>query len=433
MIEVKNLVKQYGSFLAVDHLDFTIERGSIYGFLGPNGAGKSTTMNMITGYLPPTSGTVLIDGFDICEEPEEARRRIGYLPEIPPVYLDMTPEEYLTFAAELKGAGRAGRKISGNGKSAGAGHKESARPAAPNRESFEIRGSAGAGHQESARPAAPNRESFEIRGSAGAGHKESARPADAHREPSGMPGTRAGAGSGREKCTRIFRRKMLRGEVERVMAAVGITHMRRRLIRNLSKGYRQRVGFACALLGDPEVIILDEPTVGLDPKQIMEIRDLIRSLGGQHTVILSSHILSEVSAVCDHILILSKGKLAARDTPENLTRRMQGTSFYDLLVEGEPETLKALLGQVEGLMTLEAGMDKSGFASVHLETAGDVDPRVEVFRILAKADCPIMELTSRSVSLEDVFMELTGTDGSADAGGRMKKPGKGGNSCVGGL
>ncbi len=385
MIEVKNLVKQYGSFVAVDHLDFTIERGSIYGFLGPNGAGKSTTMNMITGYLPPTSGTVLIDGFDICEEPEEARRRIGYLPEIPPVYLDMTPEEYLTFAAELKGAGRAGRKISGNGKSAGAGHKESARPA------------------------------------------------DAHREPSGMPGTRAGAGSGREKCTRIFRRKMLRGEVERVMAAVGITHMRRRLIRNLSKGYRQRVGFACALLGDPEVIILDEPTVGLDPKQIMEIRDLIRSLGGQHTVILSSHILSEVSAVCDHILILSKGKLAARDTPENLTRRMQGTSFYDLLVEGEPETLKALLGQVEGLMTLEAGMDKSGFASVHLETAGDVDPRVEVFRILAKADCPIMELTSRSVSLEDVFMELTGTDGSADAGGRMKKPGKGGNSCVGGL
>lgn len=409
MIEVKNLVKQYGSFVAVDHLDFTIERGSIYGFLGPNGAGKSTTMNMITGYLPPTSGTVLIDGFDICEEPEEARRRIGYLPEIPPVYLDMTPEEYLTFAAELKGAGRAGRKISGNGKSAGAGHKESARPAAP------------------------NRESFEIRGSAGAGHKESARSADAHREPSGMPGTRAGAGSGREKCTRIFRRKMLRGEVERVMAAVGITHMRRRLIRNLSKGYRQRVGFACALLGDPEVIILDEPTVGLDPKQIMEIRDLIRSLGGQHTVILSSHILSEVSAVCDHILILSKGKLAARDTPENLTRRMQGTSFYDLLVEGEPETLKALLGQVEGLMTLEAGMDKSGFASVHLETAGDVDPRVEVFRILAKADCPIMELTSRSVSLEDVFMELTGTDGSADAGGRMKKPGKGGNSSVGGL
>lgn len=328
LIEVKNLVKHYGSFVAVDHLDFTVERGSICGFLGPNGAGKSTTMNMMTGYLAPTSGTVAIDGFDIQEGPREARRRIGYLPEIPPVYLDMTPEEYLAFAGELKGVGRRADRRKGQG------------------------------------------------------------------------GSR---------------------EVERVMEAVGITSMGRRLIRNLSKGYRQRVGFACALLGDPEVIILDEPTVGLDPRQITEIRDLIRSLGGSHTVILSSHILSEVSAVCDHILILSKGKLVARDTPENLTRRMQRTNVYDLLVDGEPERLKSLLGQAEGLLALETGQDpsgQSGLTAVHLETAGDVDPRAQVFRLLAKADCPIMELTSRTVSLEDVFLELTGAEASGQGNSR---------------
>lgn len=310
MIEAKNLVKRYGSFAAVDHLDFVMERGSIYGFLGPNGAGKSTTMNMITGYLPPTSGTVLIDGLDIREDSREARRRIGYLPEIPPVYPDMTPREYLAFAGELKGVGK----------------------------------------------------------------------------------------------------RRLRAEVKRVMEAVEITHMGSRLIRNLSKGYRQRVGFACALLGDPEVVILDEPTVGLDPRQITQMRDLIRSLGGEHTVILSSHILSEVSAVCDHILILSKGKLAASDTPENLTRRMGRTNVYDLLVDGEPDHISGLLGQVEGLLVLETGQDASGLAAVHLETGGDTDPRAQVFRVLAKADCPIMELTCRTVSLEDVFLEVTGEE-----------------------
>lgn len=350
MIEVKNLVKRYGSFVAVDHLDFTVERGSICGFLGPNGAGKSTTMNMMTGYLAPTSGTVTIDGFDIQEEPREARRRIGYLPEIPPVYLDMTPEEYLAFAGELKGVGRGGTL--------------------------------------------------------------------------GIGETGAGVVSVKGRGAGSSRRVMLRAEVERVMEAVGITSMGRRLIRNLSKGYRQRVGFACALLGDPEVIILDEPTVGLDPRQITEIRDLIRSLGGSHTVILSSHILSEVSAVCDHILILSKGKLVARDTPENLTRRMQRTNVYDLLVDGEPEQLKSLLGQAEGLLALETGQDpsgQSGLTAVHLETAGDVDPRAQVFRLLAKADCPIMELTSRTVSLEDVFLELTGAEASGQENSRVSE------------
>ena len=315
MIEVKNLVKRYGDFTAVDHLSFTVEKGQIYGFLGPNGAGKSTTMNMITGYISATEGTVFIDGYDMDQEPEKAKSRIGYLPEIPPVYPDMTPREYLMFAGQLKG----------------------------------------------------------------------------------IP------------------KKKLTTETDRVMELTGITHMSRRLIKNLSKGYRQRVGFSCALLGDPPVIILDEPTVGLDPKQIIDIRELIRSLGRKHTVILSSHILSEVSAVCDHVLIISGGKLAASDTPENLTKRMQRTNVYDLLVQGEPVMLKGLLGRIPGLEVIETGCDASGFASVHLETRETVDPRAAVFRLLAGADCPIMELTSATMSLEDVFLELTEKEEGKDA------------------
>lgn len=218
MIEVKNLVKDYGGCLAVDHLSFTIRDGEIIGFLGPNGAGKSTTMNIMTGYLGATDGEVLIDGKNILEEPDEARRLIGYLPEIPPLYLDMTVLEYLSFAAELK-------KI-------------------------------------------PKKDREEA--------------------------------------------------VSKAMELTMLNDVKGRLIKNLSKGYRQRVGLAQAVLGMPPVIILDEPTVGLDPKQIIEIRDLIKSLGKKHTVILSSHILSEVSAVCDHILIISHGRLAANGTPESL-------------------------------------------------------------------------------------------------------------------
>ena len=224
MIEVKNLVKRYGDHLAVDDLSFTIEEGKIYGFLGPNGAGKSTTMNMITGYIASTSGDIFIDGHNILEEPEQAKKCIGYLPEQPPVYGDMTVEEYLKFVSELK-------KIP----------------------------------------------------------KE---------------------------------RRM--SDISEVMELVKITDMSHRLIKNLSKGYRQRVGLAQAILGYPEVIILDEPTVGLDPKQIIEIRDLIKSLKEKHTVILSSHILSEVSAVCDYILIISHGKLVASDTPDNLSQLALG-------------------------------------------------------------------------------------------------------------
>ena len=316
MIEVRGLVKQYGGFKAVDHLSFTVEKGQIYGFLGPNGAGKSTAMNMITGYISATEGTVLIDGHDIFLEPEEAKRHIGYLPEIPPVYPDMNPLEYLEFAGELKGVPRKG----------------------------------------------------------------------------------------------------LKEEVGRVMELTGITDMKLRLIKNLSKGYRQRVGLACALLGDPEAIILDEPTAGLDPRQIIDMRGLIKSLGEKHAVILSSHILPEVSAVCDHILILSKGKLAASDTPEGLRKRMQRTNVYDMLIQGGPEMLGELLKGVRGLLAITTSPHDSGFAAVRLETDENTDPRVEVFGLLAGAGCPIMELKSAAMNLEDAFMELTSQDMQAEGG-----------------
>ena len=225
MIEVIDLVKKYGNHMAVDHLNFTVEKGKIYGFLGPNGAGKSTTMNIMTGYLGATEGKVLIDGHDILEEPEVAKRSVGYLPEIPPLYTDMTVMEYLQFAAELK-------KI-------------------------------------------PKYEREEA--------------------------------------------------IEQVIELAKLEDVEHRLIKNLSKGYKQRVGLAQAVLGMPEIIILDDPTVGLDPKQIIEIRELIRSLGKQHTVILSSHIIAEVREVCDYIMIISKGKLVASDTPENLEKLYEGS------------------------------------------------------------------------------------------------------------
>ena len=239
MIEVKNLVKDYGGHLAVDHLSFTVEDGQIYGFLGPNGAGKSTTMNIMTGYLGATKGEVLINGHNILEEPEQAKKCMGYLPEVPPLYTDMTVYEYLVFAAKLK-------KL----------------------------------------------------------------PKDS-----------------------------IKASISEVMELVKIQDVKGRLIRNLSKGYRQRVGMAQAILGKPDVIILDEPTVGLDPKQIIEIRDMIRELGRKHTVILSSHILSEVSAVCDHIMIISHGKLIASDTPENLERQLEGSAGLELDVKGSRDAL----------------------------------------------------------------------------------------------
>ena len=308
MIEVKNLVKKYGNHLAVDHMNFTIEEGHIYGFLGPNGAGKSTTMNIMTGYLGATEGEVLINGHDILKEPEEAKKQIGYLPELPPLYMDMTVREYMEFAAELK-------KI----------------------------------------PKEKRAESIE--------------------------------------------------DVEKL---VKIKDVEKRLIKNLSKGYRQRVGLAQAILGYPEVIILDEPTVGLDPKQIIEIRDLIKK---KHTVILSSHILSEVSAVCDYVLIISHGKLVASDTPENLGKLAEGSNTLNLLVKGDKDHIRIALGQISDIKDIKIEDAKEEHAwNVMLSTKEDMDIREEVFFKMADAHCPILEMQSKKVSLEEIFLELTEDD-----------------------
>lgn len=308
MIEVNNLVKRYGDHTAVDHLSFKIEKGKIYGFLGPNGAGKSTTMNMITGYIASTEGTVSIDGHDILEEPEKAKKCIGYLPEQPPLYFDMTVLEYMNFVADLK-------KI----------------------------------------------------------------PKD--------------------------KKKTM---VEEVMDMVKISDMRNRLIKNLSKGYRQRVGLAQAILGYPEVIILDEPTVGLDPKQIIEIRDLIKSLKKKHTVILSSHILSEVSAVCDYVLIISHGKLVASDTPDNLGKLAAGSNNLNLLVKGDKDKIRIILNQIDGIkeISINPAKEEEGW-NVNLTTKEDTDVREEVFFKMAENHYPILEMQSKKISLEEIFLELT--------------------------
>lgn len=317
MIEVENLTKKYGSHVAVDNLSFRVERGMIYGFLGPNGAGKSTTMNMMTGYIAATSGTVKINGYDILKNPEQAKKSIGYLPELPPVYPDMTVYEYLKFVAELK-------KVKKNERQA---------------------------------------------------------------------------------------------QIEDVMKQTQIEDVKGRLIKNLSKGYKQRVGLAQAIIGYPEVIILDEPTVGLDPKQIIEIRELIRELAKKHTIILSSHILSEVSAVCDHIMIISKGKLVASDTPEGLMTLLKGGKQMKLSVLGEQSKVEELLQSMESVKDFSMQPPKAeGLVSVNIRTEDTEDIRVELFHRLAEADMPIMELSLSEKSLEDVFLELTGEEDKENEG-----------------
>ena len=316
MIEVNNLVKRYGDHTAVDHLSLKIEKGKIYGFLGPNGAGKSTTMNMITGYIASTEGTVRIDGHDILEEPEAAKKCIGYLPEQPPLYFDMTVLEYMKFVADLK-------KI----------------------------------------------------------------PKD-------------------KKATMI----------EEVMDMVKISDMRNRLIKNLSKGYRQRVGLAEAIMGYPEVIILDEPTVGLDPKQIIEIRTLIKDLKKKHTVILSSHILSEVSAVCDYVLIISHGKLVASDTPENLGKLAEGSNTLEMLIKGEKSQIKQALESIEGVNSVTIEKDeKQNLWSTKVSTEENNDIREKVFYKMSDINSPIYEMKSKKVSLEEIFLELTASEKPASA------------------
>ncbi|MCH1980959.1 ABC transporter ATP-binding protein [Lawsonibacter sp. OA9] len=308
MIEVKNLVKRYGDHLAVDNLSFTVEKGQIYGFLGPNGAGKSTTMNIITGYIASTEGEVIINGHNILDEPGEAKKSIGYLPEQPPLYFDMTVIEYLKFAAELK------------------------------------------------------------------------------------------------KISKADRQRL----IEEVMELVKITDMQSRLIKNLSKGYKQRVGLAQAILGYPEIIILDEPTVGLDPKQIIEIRDLIKSLSEKHTVILSSHILSEVSAVCDYVMIIAHGKLVASDTPENLSKLMIGSNELELTIKTDRENVYEILNSISEIEEMSANeSQEEGAVDISIKTAEDTDIREKLFYLFAEKKCPIIRMESSRLSLEDVFLELT--------------------------
>lgn len=345
MIEINHLIKKYGNHLAVDDLTLAMEPGKIYGFLGPNGAGKSTTMNVITGYIGATSGEVKINGFDIFKQPEQAKSCVGYLPEQPPLYMDMTVREYLFFVAELK-------KIKKN---------------------------------------------------------------------------------------------LRRQYVEEAMELTKILDVQERMIRNLSKGYRQRVGFAQAVLGYPEVIILDEPTVGLDPKQIIEIRDLIKELGKKHTVILSSHILTEISEVCDHVFIISKGKLVASNTTGNLLHQMEGTQEIELTVKGGNENLMEMFlrledvescvlhpagtsGEVESAEAMGESRSAEAEEKVNMiefaEKANFVEPEEEVqFTVVAKKDkdireqifetcvnanMPILAMCPVTKSLEDVFLELTG-------------------------
>ena len=307
LIEVQNLVKMYGKHLAVDHLSFTIEKGQVYGFLGPNGAGKSTTMNIMTGYLGATEGKVLINGHDILKEPEAAKRCIGYLPEQPPLYMEMTVLEYLTFAAELK-------KI-----------------------------------------------------------------------PS----------SERE------------GQLKAVMELTKLQDVSMRLIQNLSKGYKQRVGLAQAILGFPEIIILDEPTVGLDPKQIIEIREMIRKLAKNHTVILSSHILAEVREVCDYIMIISGGKLVASDNPENLEKKIGGDGVTEIQVRATVEEVKEILSGVPGMGKVEFTDHKNGLVTAKIESSAGQDIREELFFAFAGKGVPLLELIRTKTTLEEIFLELT--------------------------
>ena len=316
MIQVSHLTKYYGDFLAVNDLSFEIQDGHVYGFLGPNGAGKSTTMNIMTGCLSPTDGTVKIGGFDILEQPEAAKKLIGYLPEQPPLYPNETPQEYLTFVGEAKG----------------------------------------------------------------------------------------------------LRGKELREEIDSAVQSAGIENVRDRLIGTLSKGYRQRVGIAQALLGKPQVIILDEPTVGLDPIQIIEIRDLIKELGKTHTVILSSHILSEVQAVCEQVLIISKGKLVAFDAPENLEKLLLASNGVTFQVEAGKEDTESILAQAEGLSGWEI-KEADGVCSVTANLADGQDIKAVCGKLtmaFAAKGLPVFEMRTKKANLEDVFLELTESGAAED-------------------
>ena len=308
LIQVEQLTKRYGQHIAVDSINFTVEEGEVLGFLGPNGAGKTTTMNILTGYISATEGRALINGIDILEQPEEAKKMIGYLPEFPPLYGDMTVNEYLDFVSDIK------------------------------------------------------------------------------------------------LITGTERKKSM----EKILDLVKIADVRGRLIKNLSKGYKQRVGLAQALVGNPAVLILDEPTVGLDPKQIIEIRNLIKNLGKDHTIILSSHILPEVSAVCERVIIINKGKIVASDTPDNLTKGMDDGSKLSLRIAGPEKPVVKLIQELPGVHFAEVqGVRELNTVDVVVEADAKVDIRRPLFNAMSKASYPILMMKSQDMTLEDIFIQVT--------------------------
>lgn len=310
MIEVSNLYKNYGSHEALCGISFSVADGEILGFLGPNGAGKSTTMNILTGCIMPTAGKTLINGVDILDDPMRAKKDIGYLPEIPPLYPDMTVDEYLNFVYGLK---------------------------------------------------------------------KCCLPKNSHL-----------------------------GEIREL---TGVEDVRKRVIRNLSKGYRQRVGLAQALVGNPQTIILDEPTVGLDPKQIIEIRSLIKKLGKNHTVILSSHILSEVQAICDKIVVINKGELVAFDTAENLSKKLSGDNRLLVHIEGKKDKITAILKGIAGICSVHAGRNvEENVTEYELETLEGSDIRRDLFNRMAENGCPILLMKGSELTLEEIFLKLTTGD-----------------------
>lgn len=318
MIEVKNVTKKYGNFIAVDNITFTVKDGEVVGLLGQNGAGKSTTMNMITGFIEPTEGNIVINGFDIMKKPLKAKKQIGYMPENVPLYTELTVKEFVTYMAELK----------------------------------------------------------------------------------------------------LVERKIRKQEVENVIKETGLQEVENKLIRNLSRGYKQRVSMAGALVGNPEVLILDEPTVGLDPKQIIEIRNLIKNLGKKHTVILSSHILSEISQICEKVVILNKGKIVAIDTPENLEEKTKEQNILYVTVEDKEEKMPNLKEKIKDIENLEMVKDnEDGTKQYKIISKSEKDVRKLLFEILPKEGITIFELKKAETSLEDAFIKLIDKEFNKKEGG----------------
>lgn len=310
MIEVKNITKKYGNATAVDNISFDVKDGEVVGFLGPNGAGKSTTMNMITGFIEPTEGQIIVNGNDISKKPRQAKKQIGYMPESVPLYYELTVKEFVTYMAELK----------------------------------------------------------------------------------------------------LVKRKERKAEVEKVIKETGLEEVQKKLIRNLSRGYKQRVSLAGALVGNPDVIILDEPTVGLDPKQITEIRNLIKNLGKKHTVILSTHILSEVSQICEKVVIINKGKIIAVDTPDNLEKKTREKNGISVIVEDPKDNMKNLKEQIPEIETIEMVKDNNdGTKQFMITTVTEIDLRKKLFEVLPKQEITIFELKKTESTLEDAFIKLIDT------------------------